>query len=81
MVAAGANGYVTGLEPGTGFPYNRSVERAAGRVKKLKPGKERRFSVSYQILKGKGAVEKVAAEIKMLQNGRPTKVIAEPPAK
>jgi hypothetical protein len=74
-------GYVTGLEPGTGFPYNRSVERAAGRVKKLKPGKERRFVLTYQILGGKTGVAKVAAEIKALQKGRPTKVVAEPPAK
>ncbi len=72
-------GYVTGLEPGTGFPYNRSVERAAGRVKKLNAGKERRFVLSYQILGSKGSVQKVAAEIKALQNGRPTKTVVGPP--
>src|SRR3569833_577769 len=31
-------GYVTGLEPGTGFPNARPVERAAGRVPKLPGG-------------------------------------------
>ena len=38
-------GYVTGLEPGTGFPYTRRIEREAGRVPKLKPGETRRFSI------------------------------------
>ena len=38
-------GYVTGLEPGTGFPYTRRLEREAGRVPKLKPGETRRFAI------------------------------------
>ena len=35
---ASKTGYVTGLEPGTGFPNPRPVERAAGRVPLLKGG-------------------------------------------
>ncbi len=35
--AAIDDGYVTGLEPGTGFPYNRNVERSSGRVPKNWP--------------------------------------------
>ena len=38
-------GYVTGLEPGTGFLYTRRLEREAGRVPKLKPGETRRFAI------------------------------------
>jgi hypothetical protein len=33
-----ADGYVTGLEPGTNFPNFRSYEREQGRVVRLKPG-------------------------------------------
>lgn len=43
------NGYVTGLEPGTAFPQNRSVERKYGRVPVLKPGESRTFSLKYAL--------------------------------
>ncbi|MDH3650225.1 MAG: aldose 1-epimerase family protein, partial [Saprospiraceae bacterium] len=44
-----SNGYVTGLEPGTGFPHNRSVERKYGRVPVLQPGASRSFQIDYTI--------------------------------
>ena len=40
--ASEKTGYVTGIEPGTGFPHNRNYERKYGRVPKLAPG-----AVSY----------------------------------
>jgi len=42
-----SDGYVTGLEPGTGFPHNRSIERKYGRVPVLPPGGERVFRIDY----------------------------------
>ena len=45
-----ADGYVTGLEPGTGFPNPRSVERQAGRVPQLAPGEARCFALDFAIL-------------------------------
>lgn len=39
--AALEDGYVTGLEPGTCFPHNRSIERSEGRLQKLRPNEER----------------------------------------
>ncbi len=51
------NGYVTGLEPSTGFPHNRSVERKYGRVPVLKPGESRNFGLEYTIHNDKESVE------------------------
>jgi Domain of unknown function (DUF4432) len=42
-----ADGYVTGIEPGTNYPNNRSVEREAGRVPKLAAGQSRQISLTF----------------------------------
>jgi uncharacterized protein DUF4432 len=65
-------GYVTGLEPGTGFPANRSVERKAGRVPKLKPNETRKFAIDFAILAGKDQVDRSGAVIAGFQSGRQT---------
>ncbi|MGE0887724.1 MAG: aldose 1-epimerase family protein [Blastocatellales bacterium] len=67
-------GYVTGLEPGTGFPANRSIERQAGRVPKLKPNETRKFAIEFGIHSGKQSVEQTATAISKLQAGRQTKL-------
>ena len=54
--AAAADGYVTGLEPGTGFPNPRRVERAAGRVPCLAPGETRRFALDFAIHRNRAQV-------------------------
>jgi len=60
-------GYVTGLEPGTGFPPNRSIERKAGRVPKLKPNETRQFAIEVAILAGKEQVNRGKSLITSLQ--------------
>lgn len=60
-------GYVTGLEPGTGFPPNRSIERKAGRVPKLKPNEARQFAIEVAILAGKEQVNRGKSLITSLQ--------------
>jgi hypothetical protein len=60
-------GYVTGIEPGTGFPYNRRIERAAGRVPKLAPGASRRFALDFTIHVGAEQVGRAAARIREIQ--------------
>jgi len=67
-------GYVTGIEPGTGFPANRSVERKAGRVPKLKPGQSRRFTLDVGLHAGGAAVKAVAAKIKKIQGDQKVQV-------
>ncbi len=51
-----ADGYVTGLEPGTGFPNPRQMERQAGRVPRLAPGEARRFALDFAIHRDRAQV-------------------------
>ena len=76
--AALEDGYVTGLEPGTGFPNNRSVERKLGRVPKLAPGQSRRFTIDYGLHVGTQAVSDTAERIATIQAGQPTQVDRQP---
>ncbi len=69
-LAATEDGYVTGLEPGTGYPFNRRVERLAGRVPKLPPGESRRMAVDVTVLLSREDVGRAANEIKRIQGGR-----------
>jgi hypothetical protein len=65
--AALEDGYVTGLEPGTGFPLGRQRERAAGRVPKLAPGESRRFRLTHSLHEGKTEVAAALAGIQRIQ--------------
>lgn len=71
-------GYVTGLEPGTGFPYTRRLEREAGRVPKLKPGQTRRFAIDFGVHTTTAAVAAVEEQIKRIQNNRTTEIDRTP---
>jgi hypothetical protein len=62
-----ANGYVTGLEPGTCFPYNRRIERQAGRLPTLAPGQARKFTLDVDLLRDSESIRKVAGQIKAIQ--------------
>lgn len=77
-LAAPEEGYVTGLEPGTSFPYNRRVERLAGRVPRLAPGASRKLGFDVSVLLSRDDVVRATAEIKRIQGGRPTQVDQEP---
>jgi hypothetical protein len=52
-------GYVTGLEPATSYPYDRTTERAAGRVPVLAPGESRCMDIMIAVLT---SVDSIAAE-------------------
>lgn len=71
-------GYVTGLEPGTGFPANRSIERKAGRVPKLKPNETRQFAIDVAILSGKEQVNRSKVLITDLQANQQPKLNPQP---
>jgi len=70
-------GYVTGLEPGTGFPNPRPVERAAGRVPKLAGGASHHVHLAIAALTGKAEVADAARAIQALAKSPP--VISEKP--
>ena len=67
-------GYVTGIEPGTGFPFRRALEREAGRVPKLASGASVAFHLEWQLLSSAAAVKATRDEISSIQMGRPTTV-------
>ncbi|MDA0193528.1 MAG: aldose 1-epimerase family protein [Bacteroidetes bacterium] len=64
------NGYVTGLEPGTGFPHNRSVERKYGRVPTLKSGTSRKFTLEYTIHTDKDGIRAAVEKIQQIGNNK-----------
>ncbi|MEQ9408330.1 MAG: aldose 1-epimerase family protein [Fuerstiella sp.] len=76
---ATADGYVTGIEPGTNYPNNRSVERAAGRVPKLAPGESRTMRVSFGLHDGVQAVEAALESVRAISlSGEPVDDIKVP---
>ncbi len=77
--AAEPDGYVTGLEPGTGFPNNRKVERQYGRVPKLAPGESRGFSLQFQVHRDQASVADAAKFVDRIRDGRKTEVSTRPP--
>ena len=71
--AAFEDGYVTGLEPGTNFPYFKSHERERGRVKLLPQGGRWEASWSIEVADTSTAVAVLAAEVAGLQRSvKPT---------
>jgi hypothetical protein len=71
-------GYVTGLEPGTSFSYNRRFQRPLGLVPTIAPKEQRQFQISYSLLADKTAVDQALDQIKSIQGGRPTEVREQP---
>jgi galactose mutarotase-like enzyme len=77
--AAMADGYVTGLEPGTNFPNPRSYENANHRVVALNPGESRSFDLRLEFLVGAAQVEKAETAIDALKaSGAPPRIYARP---
>ncbi|MFM2485158.1 aldose 1-epimerase family protein [Celerinatantimonas yamalensis] len=64
-------GYVTGLEPGTSFSFNRKFQRKLGLVPTINPGETKHFDVTYQILDNHKAVEKQLDQVKSIQGDHP----------
>ena len=62
-------GYVTGLEPGTNYAYNRKIERQFGRVQKLAPNAEHHVTLDFGILVGEQQVKQAADRITSIQGG------------
>ena len=71
-------GYVTGLEPGTSWAYNRSYQRALNRVPTIGPKEERHFDITYSFLADKSAVDSALQQVQKIQHDRPTEVLNTP---
>jgi len=72
------DGYVTGLEPGTGFPRNRSIERRSGRVPVLKPRESRTFTLDVLVLANPDRIADATREIQRIQGDRETRIDDKP---
>ena len=77
--ASREDGYVTGIEPATGYPFNRLVERKYNRVPKLAPGETRNFTLDFGIHLGKEEVDPLIAEATDLQTQATLELIPTPP--
>ena len=73
------DGYVTGLEPGTNYPYPRPSERKAGRVPHLGPGETFTASIGFTIHGTRKDVAAAAKSIAAIQGRRKTQVDPTPP--
>jgi galactose mutarotase-like enzyme len=68
--AAVEDGYVTGLEPGTGFPNTKSFESQASRVIKLTAGESRSFSLQMEPLIQSSEIDRVNEEIHAIRTAK-----------
>ncbi len=64
-----ADGYVTGLEPGTGFPNPRSFEEKQGRVVPLAAGQSIEFNVRLEGINRADRVTELIAQVDKLRGG------------
>jgi hypothetical protein len=71
-------GYVTGLEPGTSFPNQKTFERKHGRVVLLKPGEKYHSSVTMSVHLGRDNVQEVLESVKKIQKEASSEVFREP---
>ena len=75
---AEADGYVTGLEPGTNFPNPRTYEGEQGRVVKLAPGGKQVFDVTLEIHTTAAEVKAAESAVAKIQGGKEPKIFTEP---
>ena len=73
-----ADGYVTGIEPGTNFPNPRTYEGEQGRVVKLGPKGSFGFDFELAYLDGGAEVDAAEADIARLQGNTEPQVYDEP---
>lgn len=69
--AAENDGYVTGLEPATNFPNERSFETQQGRVIELAAGQTKSFRVNLHPLTSEEAVSEMSDRIAKIQGDEP----------
>ena len=75
---AEADGYVTGLEPGTSLPNHRSFERGRGRVIRLEPGQSISTRLDLTVHDSPESLAEVGAEIAQIQKQTATRAHRQP---
>lgn len=75
---AEADGYCTGLEPATGFPNLRSVEREHGRVLSLESEESVTFQFAISVATTSEETTALVSEVEDLQNKQPRQTHSQP---
>ncbi len=75
---AEADGYCTGLEPATGFPNLRSVEREYGRVLNLNSEESVTFQFALSVAATTEETAALVSEVRQLQNTQPRNTHPQP---
>jgi hypothetical protein len=78
---AEADGYVTGLEPGTDFPNAKNFERSQGRVVELPPGASYETRLDVAVHDSHSAVDEIEKQVHSLSGTRRPTVHRKPIAK
>ena len=73
-----ADGYVTGLEPGTNFPNARTYEETQGRVVRLAAGESAKFDLQLEVHPDHQSVAAAEAHVRELAGDTAPTVFAEP---
>jgi hypothetical protein len=71
-----ADGYVTGLEPGTNYPNRRSFEKLRKRVVALAPGVTHAVDLELEFHPDRAAVARAQAEVARIAGGRAAMLLA-----
>jgi hypothetical protein len=71
---AAADGYVTGLEPGTNYPNRRSFEKLRRRVVVLDPGATHVVDLELEFHPDRAAVARAEADVARIAGGRTARV-------
>ena len=76
--AAVADGYVTGLEPGTDYPNAKATEREQGRLMRLAPGATHDVELTLEVHDSAAGVRAVQEEIAAIQGEPGVEVHRDP---
>ncbi|MBI4658990.1 MAG: DUF4432 family protein [Verrucomicrobia bacterium] len=76
--AAEAEGYVTGIEPGTNFPNHRRIERKFGRVPRLPGGAGHQATLDFEILTTDGQIRRATDRVAIIQAQRKPVIARRP---
>ncbi|MGV2332621.1 MAG UNVERIFIED_CONTAM: aldose 1-epimerase family protein [Planctomycetaceae bacterium] len=76
--AATADGYVTGLEPGSTFPNPRQLERQEGRLPVLQPGSSACYRLQFEASIERSRTRQILDEITALQVATERTVHSQP---
>lgn len=78
--AAKVDGYVTGIEPGTTYPFNRKVERRTGRLPVIAANESRQFAIKIDVHRDQTSIKNSITSVQQLQGDRLTEIRRTPPS-